>query len=394
MPVYLDHAASTPMRGEVRELLLAALAESGNPSSVHGFGQRAKLRLEEARDRIAGALGCDRAEVIFTSGGTEANNLAVFGLFEARNKSGERPIILCLGTEHHAVLEAAEFLESERGAEVHLIPVNTSGQPDLVWLSEALEVFGDRVALVSAILANNETGTVLDISAVTAVCKRLQIPVHSDAVAAVGHCQINFSESGLSTMALTGHKIGGPVGIGALIVGRSVALKQQLRGGSQERNLRPGTQDVAGAEALALAVELSVAELAQNRAHWEALRGRLIAGVVAAVPDAVLVGESADSPVGVRLSNIVDVVFPGCAGDSLLFMLDSAGVAISNGSACSAGVTSASHVLVALGYSNRDAASCVRVSFGRETTGADIDAFLAALPSAHAKAKLAGFTAL
>lgn len=394
MSVYLDHAASTPMRTEVRDILLAGLQESGNPSSVHQFGQRSKLRLEEARDRIAAAIGCDRAEVVFTSGGTESNNLAVFGLFSARNKGAERPIVLCLGTEHHAVLEAVEHLESARGAVVEIIPVSPEGHPDLTWLEQFLADNGQRVALVTAIWANNETGTIIDIPAIAEFCKRLQIPVHTDGVATVGHAPVNFSESGISTLALTGHKIGGPVGMGALIVGRAVALDQQARGGSQERGLRPGTQDVAGAVALAAAVELSVAELESNRSNWEQLRTRIIHGAMAAVPDVVLVGEALDAPVERRLSNIVNLVFPGCAGDSLLFMLDSAGVAISNGSACSAGVTSASHVLTALGYSKRDASSCVRVSFGRETTSEDIDAFLAALPSAYSKAKLAGFTAL
>lgn len=394
MAVYLDHAATTPVRSEVAGFLAQAFGVSGNASSVHQFGQRAKLELEQARERIGAVLDCHPSEVIFTSGGTEANNLAVFGLFQARNKDADRPVVLTLPTEHHAVLEAVDSLEQNSGATVLTIPVGASGQPDLAWLDSVVDNRGAEIALVCAMVANNETGVVVDVAGIVEICKRLQIPVHTDAVAAVGHLPLSFRNLGVDTLAFTGHKLGAPVGIGALLVARAAKVTPRFHGGSQERGIRPGTQDVIGANALALAVELAAAELPANRANWEILRARLIDGVLAAVPEAVLVGVALDSTDTERLSNIVDFVFHGCAGDSLLFLLDSAGIAISNGSACTAGVTSASHVLVAMGYSQADASSCVRVSFGADTRESDIDAFLTALPEAHRRAKLAGFTTL
>lgn len=391
MPVYLDHAATTWVRAEVANLLIEQLNRGGNPSSVHSFGQAAKMKLESARVRVAKSLGCDHNEVIFTSGGTESNNLAVLGLFEARNRRESRPTIYYLGGEHHAVLEPIEHLERHSGARAIAIPVDSSGHPDLPWLEAQLTEFAPDTALVSAIFANNETGTVIDLQSLTSLCKRFQIPVHTDAVAAVGHLSFTFADLGVSTLAFTGHKLGAPIGVGVLLVGRNVALSAQQFGGSQERALRAGTQNVGGAEALALATELSVAEIAENRERWETLRTMLIAASREIAKDLIVAGDSSDDQ-DRRLSNIVNLVFPGCAGDSLLFLLDSAGVAISNGSACTAGVATASHVLLAQGFSKRDAASCVRVSFGIGTTAADIEKFIGALAIAYPKAKAAGFT--
>ncbi|MDE2409506.1 MAG: cysteine desulfurase [Actinomycetales bacterium] len=391
MPVYLDHAATTWVRPEVTDLLIEQMASAGNPSSVHAYGQAAKMRLEAARVRIAKALGCDHNEVVFTSGGTESNNLAILGLYEARNRRGQRPLIYFLGTEHHAVLEPIEHLEKFAGAEAREIPVDSAGHPDLDWLEADLLANADSAALVTAIYANNETGTIVNLPDIVALCKRLQIPVHTDAVAAVGHIDVNFRDLGASTLAFTGHKLGAPIGVGVLLVGRDVHLCAQQFGGTQERAMRAGTQNVAGAEAVALAVELAVGELAAHRITWEKLRDQLIDSAKRVAPDLVIGGDSSDDS-SKRLSNIVNLVFPGCAGDSLLFLLDSAGVAISNGSACTAGVATASHVLLAQGFSQRDAGSCVRVSFGATTTSQDLDALLSALPEAYSKAKAAGFT--
>ena len=391
MRVYLDHAATTPVRPEVAAFLLEKMQAVGNPSSVHTFGQQARIDLESARTQIASKLRCHPSEVVFTSGGTEGNNLAIIGLFEARNRVERRPKVLYLATEHHAVLEAVEHLEKTFNAEAIAIPVTRTGQVDLSWLAGYLEQNAEQVALVSAIWANNESGTVIDIKSVTEICKRFQIPVHSDAVAAVGHHEIDFAKSGVSTLAFTGHKIGAPIGVGALIVGRGVKIQSQLFGGSQERGIRPGTQNVPGALALGLAVELACADLDQQRRLWEVMRANLIEGVLSVAPEVEVVGEPLDSEPGLRLANIVDFMFPGCAGDSLLFLLDSAGVAISNGSACSAGVTSASHVLLAHGFDSQQASGCVRVSFGWGSSLNDVDRFLAVLPEAHRKAKAAGF---
>jgi cysteine desulfurase len=390
MPVYLDHAASTPVVPAVAELLAGRYGEIGNASSVHQFGQQAKLRLEQARDRIAAAVDCHASEVLFTSGGTEANNLAIFGTFEQRNAAGDRPLLATLPTEHHAVLEAVDSLEQRAGARVAVIGVDTHGLPNLAEFEAFAEANQEQLALVTAMLANNETGVVVDVKAMAEICKRLQIPFHTDAVAAVGHLPVSFRDLGVSSLAFTGHKIGAPVGVGALLVARSAKLKPLFRGGNQERGIRPGTQDVIGAEALALATELAVSQLTEKRAHWELLRSQLIGGVMALVPEAVVAGLAEHSPLEARLSNIVDFIFPGCRGDALLFLLDSAGVAISNGSACSAGVSSASHVLAAMGYSEADASSCVRVSFGPETSHGEIEQVLLALQKVHPLAKQAG----
>jgi len=390
MAVYLDHAASTAMRVEVAQLVSSMQTTIGNPNSVHAFGQAAKANLEQSRETIATALNCDRNEVIFTSGGTEANNLAVLGLFEARNKDIKRPIVVCLPTEHHAVLEACEYLERTADAQLELIPVNSMGQPDLEWLAQFLDLNQDRVALVATIWCNNETGVIVDLAGIAEICKRLHIPLHTDAVAAVGHIDVDFAALGVSTLAFAGHKIGAGLGSGGLLVGRSVKVSPRAFGGSQERAIRPGTQDVVAAAGLAEAVRLATAELEPSRAHWAQLRERLIRGLQAQLANFIVVGEETASER--QLANICNIVFPGCAGESLLFLLDTAGVAISNGSACNAGVVGGSHVLKAMGLSDRDSASPVRVSLGVSTTEADIDAFLAAIGPAQERALAAGFT--
>lgn len=387
MGIYLDHAATTPVRPQVIELVAQQLSNFGNPSSVHHFGQNARKRLEQARETIAAALNCDRNEVIFTSGGTEANNLAIKGLFEARNTDAARPIIISVGTEHHAVLEPMEWLEGARGAHFETIPVNHSGVLETGWLEGYLEQNAPLVAFISAMWANNETGVISDVPAICKIAAQYGIPVHSDAVAAIGHTSVDFAASGLAAMTFTGHKLGAPVGAGALIVGRRTKLSSLFQGGSQERNLRAGTQDALGAEALALATKLAVETQASESVRLRALKLMLIDGVKAIDPTAIVVGDSQHS-----LANITNFVFPGCAGDSVLFLLDAQGVAISNGSACSAGVTSASHVLLAMGYETKLASGCVRVSFGHTTTQTDVEEFLAALPDALVRAKKAGFT--
>jgi cysteine desulfurase len=387
MSVYLDHAASTPVRAEVVSLISHSLTAIGNPPSVHSSGQSAKQLLEESREKVAKALNCDRNEVIFTSGGTESNNLAIKGIFEARNSVAERPVIIAVDTEHHAVLEPIERLVATRKAEYVAIPVHRSGDLELGFLEGYLAENSSRVALISVMWANNETGLVVDIPAVTKLAARYEIPVHTDAVAAVGHFPVDFAASGAATLAFTGHKLGAPTGIGGLLVARNAKLTGQLHGGSQERNLRAGTQDAVGASALALAVSLAVTEEPEEATRLRELRGLLVAGVRSAIADAVEVSAGANV-----LPHIVDFVFPGCAGDSLLFLLDAAGVAVSNGSACSAGVTSASHVLLAMGFSQQDSSSCVRISLGHSSSKSDIEAFLAKLPEAHARAKKAGFT--
>ena len=393
MGTYLDHAATTPLRPSVVALMTQSLLTQGNASSVHSFGQRARQVVEQAREDIAASLTADRNEVIFTSGGTEADNLAIQGLYSSRNRGDEfkRPIVISAATEHHAVLEPIEWLVANRGAQVHLLQTDINGHISLTELEQFLAQNAAEVALISLMWVNNETGVIQDIPAISRLAERFDVPVHSDAVAALGHMPVDFAASGLAAMSITGHKIGGPVGQGALLVSRKTKLDPIFHGGGHERGMRPGTLDPSGSSALALAVKSAVADLPAEVGAWLELNRRVVEGVASAVPEAILVAGELEV-VSERVPNIVDFIFPGCSGDSLLFLLDACGVAVSNGSACTAGVTSASHVLLAMGYSQRDASSCVRVSLGHTSTESDIDAFLQYLPEAYERAKAAGFT--
>lgn len=388
MPVYLDHAATSPIRPTVLAHYTKALAQVGNPASVHSFGQSARQMLEEAREQIALSIGCDRNEVIFTSGGTESDNLAVKGLYwHAHAKDRNRTLIITSRAEHAAVLDAVNWLVSEQGAEVHFVPLDENGILDLANLAQVLEQRSEQIAFVSLMWANNEIGVVNPISKITALANKYSIPVHADAIAALGHIPVNFKQSGLSAMTITGHKLGSPVGIGALILARSQKLTPVVHGGGQERNLRSGTPDAAAASAFALAVSESVANQEQLASNHQELATRLIAGVKAIAPEVIVSAQSAP-----RLSNNVHFRFPGCLGDSLLFLMDVNGVSISTGSACAAGVSSPSHVVLALGATADEAMSTMRITFGHNSNEQDVTAFLEAFPKAYQGAKKAGLT--
>jgi cysteine desulfurase len=388
MVVYLDHAATSPIRPEVLETYTRYLTLVGNPSSVHIAGQTVRRALEEAREEIAKAIKCNRNEVIFTSGGTESDNLAIKGLFWQRhNVDAERNVILSAYTEHHAVIDPIEWLEKEQGAEAVWIPVDERGVVDLVWLKNYLAENAPRVALITLMWANNETGVVTPISEVTALAAVHDIPVHSDAVAALGHVHVDFAASGLAAMSITAHKVGGPVGVGALVVSRQSKLTSLVHGGGQERAMRSGTMNAAGAKAFSHAVSLAVSRIDHHVPELVRLRDRLVAGVHELVTDARF--SRGDAP---GLPDNAHFTFPGCSGDSLLFLLDRAGICVSNGSACQAGVTAASHVLLTMGRDEAEASGCIRVTLGIDTTDADVDAFLAALPAAHEGARRAGYT--
>ncbi|WP_152188116.1 cysteine desulfurase family protein [Georgenia satyanarayanai] len=376
---YLDHAATTPVRPEVAARYAEELTRGGNPSSLHTVGRDARRRLEEAREELAAALGAEPAEVVFTSGGTEADNLAVKGAVYAH--PSPRPRLLVSAVEHHAVLDAAGWL-GERGlADVTVLPVTGDGTVDLDATHAALDD-GDAPALVSVMWANNETGVVQPVAGLVALAG--DVPVHSDAVQAVAHLPVDFAASGLAAMSVTGHKLGGPVGTGALVARRELALAPVHHGGGQERGVRSGTLDVAGARALALAVSLAVEDREAESARLAALRDRLVAGALAAVDGLRLTG--ADAP---RLPHVAHLTVEGADADSLLFGLDMAGVNASAGSACSAGVQEASFVLVAMGYPSELARSALRFSLGRTTTDADVAAVLAALPDVVARSRAA-----
>ena len=379
MPVYLDHAATTPMLPDAIAAYTTSLGIVGNPSSIHSQGQNAKRMLEEARERVAESLGCDPIEVVFTSGGTEAVNLAVKGLYWARNATGSRPRILVPHGEHHATIDTVEWLERHAGAIIDWVPIDEFGRVKLDALARSLEE-NDDIALMTLLWANNEVGTVQPVAEVAELAARHGVPVHSDAIAAYRHVPIDFAATGLAALSVSAHKIGGPLGIGALVLDRSAVVVPLIHGGGQQRDVRSGTQDVPAAISFGVAAQHPVSSFAP-------LRDRLIAGVRAAVPSAVLRGDP--DPVA-RLDNNAHFTFPGCEGDSLLFLLDTAGVSVSTGSACRAGIPEASHVLLGMGLSETDARGALRITVGHSTTDADIDAFLQALPQAVARASRAG----
>lgn len=388
MPVYLDHAATSPIRPSVLARYTQALSQIGNPASVHSFGQSARQILEEARESIAASIGCDRSEVIFTSGGTESDNLGVKGLYWSRHASDRnRTLIITSSAEHAAVLDAVNWLVAEQGAEAHFLKMDQNGVLDLNELQKVLEDRSDQVALVSLMWANNEIGVLHPIRQITTLAAPFGIPVHSDAIAALGHTPVNFKDSGLAAMTITGHKLGSQVGIGALIVGRNHKLTPVSHGGGQERAMRSGTPDAAAASAFALAVAEAVAEQAELEKLHSQLSAELIAGVRKIARDVIVSAEQAP-----RLSNNVHFRFPGCLGDSLLFLMDLNGVSISTGSACAAGVSSPSHVVLSLGADSDEAMATMRITFGHNSTISDVEAFLDAFPKAYEGAKKAGLT--
>lgn len=378
---YLDHAATTPMFAEALDAYVATAREVGNASSLHGPGRHARRRVEESRERVAAALKARPSEVIFTAGGTESDNLAVKGIFWARRPAG-RCRIVAGAVEHHAVLDTVHWLEQHEEAKVTWLPVDSFGRlsPDAL-----AEVLDDDVAIVTAMWANNEVGTVQPIAELSAVAAARGVPMHTDAVQAVGQIPVDFTASGVSALSLTGHKLGGPAGVGALLLGREVECTPLLHGGGQERDVRSGTLDVPGIVAFAVAVELAVRQREEHAANLAALRDDLIARVRAAVPDAVLNGDPEN-----RLPGNAHFAFPGCEGDALLMLLDAQGIACSTGSACSAGIAQPSHVLLAMGCDPVLARSSLRFTFGHESTVAEIDALVAALPAAVERARRAG----
>ena len=388
MTVYLDYAATAPLRKEVFECYAEHLQNLGNPSSVHSTGQKIRRALEEARESVARSVDCNRSEVIFTAGGTESDNLAIKGLYWQRNSEEiVRPLIVSSGTEHHASIDPMEWLQNHDGAEIVWLPVDYQGIIDFDFFEKFLEENHERVALVNLMWANNETGVVTDMAKVVAIAKKYDIPVHSDAIAAFGHIPVSFADSGLSTMSISAHKVGGPVRAGALIVSRSTKLVSIIHGGGQERGMRSGTMNAPVAKAFALAAELAVAELETETKRLSALRDRLVQGVLSLSPLAH--HTATDSK---RMPHNAHFTFEGCSGDSLLFLLDQQGVCVSVGSACQAGVNGPSHVLVAMGRTEREALGCIRMTLGKDSTDADIDAVLSALPKALDGAARAGLT--
>lgn len=374
------------------ESVISAMTEAmrvvGNPASTHGHGQAASALLEDARESIARSLGADSAETILTGGGTESINLALKGIWWSRRRAGAGRVLLIAEGEHHATIDAAEWLRDTEGAEIVWLPVDHAAvlHPDT--LDQAIvDVGAENIALVSFLWANNEVGSVHAVAELTARARAHGLPVHVDAVAALGQLPIDFRTSGASALSVSAHKIGGPLGTGALLIDRHTSVDALLHGGSQQR-ARAGTQNAAGAVGFATALEHAYGPGFEDRiARVTALRDRLIEGVRAALPDAVLRGAP---PGPARLPGNAHFTFPGCQGDSLVYLLDAAGISTSVGSACQAGVAEISHVLLAMGLSDAEAAGALRFTLGPETQDADIDALLQALPQAVERARAAG----
>jgi cysteine desulfurase len=376
---YLDHAASTPMLPQAAETMSGLLGQVGNASSLHAAGRRARRVVEESRETIAAALGARPSEVVLTSGGTESDNLAVKGIYWARRSADDRRRrVLVSAVEHHAVLDTALWLAEHEGAQVRWLDVDAAGRVAPAVLAAAIDEAPDDVALVSVMWANNEVGTVQPIGELAEVAHGYGIPVHTDAVQAVGQLPVDFAASGVDALTVTGHKFGGPLGAGALLVGRDVAVAPVMHGGGQERDVRSGTLDVPAIAALATAVEIAVKEQPERAERLAALRAALVHGVCRAVPDAQLNGDHVFS-LDRRLPGNAHFSFPGCEGDALLMLLDARDIECSTGSACSAGVARPSHVLLAMGHDEARARGSLRFSLGHTSTAADVDALVAAI---------------
>lgn len=383
--VYLDHAATAPMLPAAREAWLEQSARLGNPSSLHASGRAARRVVEESRERIAGYLGVRPSAVVFTGGGTESDNLAVKGLFWSRNSDSERRAqIVAPAIEHHAVLDPIEWLAVALGAQPRWLGVDALGRVRLDHLAESLSN-PSGIALVTVMWANNEVGTIQPVAEIAAMCESAGVPLHTDAVQALGSVPLDLGAIGPAAVTISSHKIGGPYGVGALIADPRLSITAVLHGGGQEREIRSGTLDSPGIVAFAVAVEHAVIGQPERAAHLVALRERLIAGITSLVPDAIINGDRVD-----RLPGNVHVSLPDCEGDLLLMLLDEAGIDCSTGSACTAGIPEPSHVLLAMGVDDVVARGSLRLSLGEESTVADVDAFLAALPPAVERARRAG----
>ncbi|WP_329424439.1 cysteine desulfurase family protein [Streptomyces sp. NBC_01268] len=385
---YLDHAATTPMLPEAIEAMTAQLAVTGNASSLHAAGRRARRTVEEARETLASALGARPSEVVFTSGGTEADNLAVKGLYWARRAADPRRTrVLSSPVEHHAVLDAVDWLATHEGATVEYLPVDRYGRVHPEALREAVARDPGSVALATVMWANNEIGTVMPVRELADVAAEFGVPLHADAVQAFGQVPVDFAASGLAAMTVSGHKIGGPYGIGALLLGREYTPVPVLHGGGQERHVRSGTLDVPAIAAFAVAGRLAAEGREEFARTVGALRDELVTAVRTAVPDALLGGDPDD-----RLPANAHFTFPGCEGDSLLLLLDAAGIECSTGSACTAGIAQPSHVLLATGTDPDLARGTLRFTLGHTSTKEDVTAVAEAIGPAVERARTAGLS--
>lgn len=368
------------------EAMTAHLGRTGNASSLHGSGRAARRTVEESRETIAAALNAQPSEVVFTSGGTEADNLALKGLWWARlAEDPRRRRILLSGIEHHAVLDPAVWLAQHEGAELEWLPVDELGRVRPEDVRTAIERDPGSVSFVTLMMANNEVGTLQPVAEVAELAKSHDIPVHTDAVQAVGQVPVDFAALGVDAMTVSGHKVGGPYGIGALVVRKETKLVPIVHGGGQERDVRSGTLDTPATAGFAVAVEHTVKHQADQGQRLTELRDQLINGIISTIPGAKLSGD----PVG-RLPGNAHLSFKDCEGDSLLLLLDARGIEVSTGSACNAGVAEPSHVLLAMGYDDQRARGSLRFTLGHTSTQADVDAVLGHIGPVVERAMSAG----
>ncbi len=391
---YLDHAATTPMLPDAVAAMSEALSVLGNASSLHGSGRRARRTVEESRESIAEAFGARPSEVVFTGGGTEGDNLAVKGLYWARRAADQRRRRVLVSTvEHHAVLDTVSWLADHEDAEVVWLEVDGQGRVQPETLRAALAADPHSIALVSVMWANNEVGTVAPVRELAEIAAEYGVPLHTDAVQAVAQLPVHFGRSGVAAMTLTGHKLGGPYGAGALLLGRDVAVTPLLHGGGQERDVRSGTLDVPAIVGLTTAIRRAVAAQPQTAARLGRLRDELLSGIVARVPDALLNGDPGNGVIDggpSRLPGNAHFTFPHCEGDSLLMLLDARGIECSTGAACTAGVAQPSHVLLAMGASPAAARGSLRFSFGHTSKPAEVADVLNVIEPVVARARGAG----
>lgn len=383
--VYLDHAATTHLRPEAAQAWITAGQHVGNASSLHTSGRSARRIVEQARESMAEDLGVRPSAVIFTGGGTESDNLAIKGIYWARSKDGGPRHIVTSAVEHHAVLDPVLWLRDHEGAEVTFLEVDSTGKVNTDQLRTLLEHGG--IALVSIMWANNEIGTIQPVREISALCREFGVPFHTDAVQAFGQIELNLAELEATAVTLSSHKIGGPVGVGALIIDPHEKVVPVLHGGGQEREIRSGTLDPASISAFAAASRLVSASVESHAQSMRDIQQYLVSSVESAVPEARLNGPA---PGDARLPNNIHFSFPGCEGDSLLMLLDAAGIDCSTGSACTAGIPEPSHVLLAMGVDEKIARASLRFSLGRGSSKDDVDHMVAVLPNVVERAIRAG----
>jgi cysteine desulfurase len=383
MPVYLDHAATTPMVDVAVEVMTHQLTKLGNPSSLHSYGRDVRKDLEGAREEIAIALDCQPNEIIFTSSGTEANNTALKGLYWKGQGVGRNVVVLS-SIEHHAILDPAQWLVLHEGGEVIHIGADGNGIILLDELEDVISRRADDIAVISIMSSNNETGVLQPIDRVAQLARSASIPVHSDAVQSFGKIPLSFTQLGLTAMSLSAHKMGGPIGVGALVLRKGFDIPALLHGGGQERDIRSGTFNAPSILAFAAAVNDSVRTFSERNERVAGLRDKLAAGILEIVPGAYINGGTSE-----RLPGIINMTIPGTESDTLLLLLDNEGIACSTGSACSAGVQRPSHVLLAMGHTDVTARSSIRFSLGATSSEFDVEQAIRFLPSVIERARMA-----